>query len=239
LSCGSIGAAKSSVAKHRLLPLAHRKAADRVAVEADGDQRLGALAAQAFVERALLDAEQRRLPRVVLAGVERRPAAPRPAHRQRHRGGDLVARAVGGGALVEGHDDVAAEQALDLHRALGAEQVARAVEVAGERHALLGDLAQLAEAHHLVAAAVGEDRAVPVHEAVQPAEPRDALGAGAEHQVVGVAEDHVGPAGADVLRLHRLDGGGGADRHERRRADLAAAHADRAGAGGAVAGRRW
>jgi len=36
-----------------------------------------------------------------------------------------------------------------------------------------------------------------------------------------------------------LDGRRGADRHEGRRADLAALHGDRAGAGAAVAGGRW
>jgi hypothetical protein len=55
---------------------------------------------------------------------------------------------------------------------------------------------------------------------VQPAQPRDALGAGAQHQVIGVAEDDVGARRAHVLRLDRLDGGGGADRHEGGRADL-------------------
>ena len=39
---------------------------------------------------------------------------------------------------------------------------------------------------------VGQDRAVPAHEAVQAAEPRDALGAGPQHQVIGVAEHDVG-----------------------------------------------
>ena len=32
----------------------------------------------------------------------------------------------------------------------------------------------------------------PVHKAVQPAEPRDPLGAGPQHQVIGIAEHHVG-----------------------------------------------
>ena len=38
-----------------------------------------------------------------------------------------------------------------------------------ELHALLADLAQRAEAEHLEAARVGEDRPVPAHEAVQAA----------------------------------------------------------------------
>ena len=111
-----------------------------------------------------------------------------------------------------------------------------AVEMAREGHALLGHLGQLGEAHHLIAAAVGQDRPLPAHELVQPAEPRHPLGAGAEHQMIGVAEDDVGAGRAHALRLHRLDRRGGADRHEGRRADLAAPHRDRAGAGGAVGG---
>jgi len=73
-------------------------------------------------------------------------------------------------------------------------------------------------------------------EMMQPAQPRDALGGWAQHQVIGIAEDDVGAGRTDVVRLHRLDGSGGADRHERRRADRAAAHRDLAGARLAVGG---
>ena len=53
-------------------------------------------------------------------------------------------------------------------------------------------LRRAGERHHLEAAGIGEDRMRPVHEVVQAAEPRDALGAGPQHQVIGVAEDDVG-----------------------------------------------
>ena len=43
-------------------------------------------------------------------------------------------------------------------------------------------------------------------ELVQAAEPRDALGAGPQHQVIGVAEDDVGAGRAHLVRIHRLDG---------------------------------
>ncbi len=52
--------------------------------------------------------------------------------------------------------------------------------------------------------------------------------------MIGIAQDDVGTGGADIGRLHRLDGGGGSDRHERRRPNLAAPHRDGAGPGGAV-----
>ena len=53
--------------------------------------------------------------------------------------------AVGGilGALVEGHADVGAESDLHVHGVLGSEEVAAAVEMRAEAHALVGDLAQL------------------------------------------------------------------------------------------------
>ena len=191
------------------------------------------------MQRTLLDAEQRGARGVFLTGIEALAAAPCPAHREFHRGGDFVARTVGTGAFVEGHDDVRAEQALDFHAALGGEHVLAAIEVAAEFDALLGQLAQLAEAHHLIAAGIGQDRAVPVHEPVKTAKPRDAFGAGAQHKVIGVAEDYVRAGCTHSLRLHRLDRGGGANRHEGRRADLAALHRDDAGArlaGGGVEG---
>ena len=46
-------------AEHRRLPLADRQPADRIAVESDVGQRRRRSGAQFFVERALLDAEQR------------------------------------------------------------------------------------------------------------------------------------------------------------------------------------
>jgi hypothetical protein len=70
-------------------------------------------------------------------------------------------------ALVERHDDVGAERLLDLDRALGVSSSGRAVDLAREAHAAVGDLG-LRQREHLEAAAVGEDRSVPAHERVQP-----------------------------------------------------------------------
>src|SRR3546814_1385199 len=56
---GKLRGRKIEHAEHRLLPLTHRKPADRIAVEADVGQRRGRARAQCLVERALLDAEQR------------------------------------------------------------------------------------------------------------------------------------------------------------------------------------
>ena len=219
-------------AEHRLLPLPDREAADRVAVEADGLQRLGALAAQRLGHAALLDAEER-MARPVAEGLAR---TGRPPHRQAHRLGHagLVGRKRR--AFVEAHHDVRAEQALDLHRGLGAEEMLRTVDMRAEGHAVLGQLAQVCKAHHLEAARVGEDRLVPVHEAVQPAQPVDPFRTGAQHQVIGVAQQDVGAGGGHAFGHHRLHRGGGADGHEGGGADLAARRPDHARAGRAVGG---
>ena len=88
-------------------------------------------------------------------------------------------------------------------RAPGVSTCVRAVDVRLEGDALVGDLAQLGEAHHLEAAGVGEDRPVPAHEAVQAAEPGDALGARPQHQMIGVGEDDVGAGGLRAGRRRR------------------------------------
>lgn len=77
---------------------------------------------------------------------------------------------------------------------------------------------------------------LPVHERMEPPEPRDPLRPGAQHQVVGVAEEDVSPGLAHGFRLHRLHRRGGADRHEGRRADFPTLHGDDAGARLAVGG---
>ena len=63
----------------------------------------------------------------------------------------LGAGALGGilGAFVEGHGDVRAESDLHVHGMFRREKMAAAVEVRPEAYALVGDLAQLAQAEDL------------------------------------------------------------------------------------------
>ena len=218
--------------QHLRLRLADRQAADRVAVEADRGQRARALDPEVGLDAALDDAEDRP-PRL---GAERRLRALRPAQRQPHRALGLVARARQADAFVELHLDVGAEQALDLHRPLRRQFVARAVDMRLEDDAALVELAQLGEAHHLEAAGIGEDRMRPVHELVQAAELGDALGARRQHQMIGVGEHDVGAERAHLAGIHRLDRRRGADRHEGGRADRPARRRDRPDARGAVDG---
>ncbi|MNV31385.1 hypothetical protein D3C71_1226890 [compost metagenome] len=70
---------------------------------------------------------------------------------------------------------------------------------------------------------------------MQAAEARDTFGTGAQHQVIGIAENDIGSGILDLIEIHRLDGADGADGHEGGRADRAARHGDftkaRAGVG--------
>ena len=147
----------------------------------------------------------------------------------------LVARGRKRRAFVEHHLDVGAEQALHLDGALGRQRHGGAVDMRLEGDALLVDAPELGQRHDLIAAGIGEDRLVPMHELVQAAELGDALGAGPQHQMIGVGEDDVGAGRRHVLGEHGLDRGAGADRHEGRRAHDAARRGDGAGARLAVA----
>ena len=124
----------------------------------------------------------------------------RPAVGPLGRLGDDGPRRAREDRLVEGDRDVRAERLLDADRELRREPVERAVEVAAERDAVLVDDPQVAERDDLEAARVGQDRAVPVHEPMQAAEPRDPLVPGPQVEVVGVGQDDRGADLADVVR---------------------------------------
>ena len=70
-----------------------------------------------------------------------------------------------------------------------------------EGDAVLVELAELRQRHHLEAAGVGQDRPRPVGEGVQAAERRHPLGARPQHQVIGVAEDDVGAGRPHLIQV--------------------------------------
>ena len=109
-----------------------------------------------------------------------------------------------------------------------------------ERDPVLVYDAQVAERDDLEAARVGQDRAIPVHEPVQAAEPGDAFMPGSQVQVVGVGQDDRGADLVDVVGRERLDRGIRADRHELWRLDDAVGQRQAPGPcpGRAVGGRR-
>jgi len=57
---------------------------------------------------------------------------------------------------------------------------------------------------------------------METASPIDDLGAGSEHQMIGIREDDLGSEPIDLSRVEGFDRGLRSDRHERRSLDLAA-----------------
>src|SRR5580698_7106764 len=204
--------------------LAHAEAANGVAVEVHLDKALGALAAQVAVHAALDDAEEVLRTAALFPvpgnffamGAEMVERAASPGHGEAEA--FFGAAAIRGvlGALVEGHRDVGAEGDLDVHGMFRGKKVRTSVEVRAEAHALVADLAQLAERENLKAAGVGEQRAWPADEAVQPAHAADGFVTGTQIEMVGIAEDNLGVERFEHVLRYGFDGAGGAHRHEYR-----------------------
>ena len=82
-------------------------------------------------------------------------------------------------AVIEGHHDVGPQVVLDLDGLLGGHRDATAVDDRLEVDPGLVDLIDVAHGENLVAARVGQDGTVPVHEAMQATELADDLFSGA------------------------------------------------------------
>ncbi len=136
---------------------------------------------------ALHDGEQV----LLLARAKRALAALGPAKRELHRLANIgLAWRRQRGALVQLHDDVGADQVgLDFDRALGREAMLDAVDVARNVTPSASSLRSCARLHHLIAAAIGEDRAIPAHESCKPPRRESARRLG------GASDDRCCPAG--------------------------------------------
>ena len=220
---------------HLLRGLPDREAADGVAAAVrvvQAQRVLHRLLTQVRIHAALDDGEHR-LPIAVqgLRLVKMRGEALQPALREAQRLRGVADVRVAGAALVQGHDDVRADDALGVHVVLRGKGMAGAVDMRGEPASFLGKLADGREGEDLEAAAVRQDGPVPVLELVQAAGLPEGVQAGTEVEVVGVAEDDLG---LDVLfqvpMIHALDGADGAHRHGG--ADLPVVGGDHARAGG-------
>jgi len=89
--------------------------------------------------------------------------------------------------------------------------------VRAELDAVRLDFADFGQAENLEAAAIGQDRFVPVHEPMQTAGGGDDFESGPDVQMVRVAEDDLGATLDEFARVHGLDGGLGAHGHVNRR----------------------
>src|SRR5262249_11777196 len=103
-----------------------------------------------------------------------------------------------------------------------------------EGDAVLGDLPQWCERHHLKAAGIRQDWMRPTHESMEAAKRGDAFGRRPQHQMIGVAEQNLRARGAHVVMVHALDRSLRADWHEGRRMHHAMRGGDRARTCGAI-----
>src|ERR1051326_6878118 len=85
--------------------------------------------------------------------------------------------------------------------------------------ALFSYFPSLRERENLIAAAVGQDWAIPVHEAVQSAEMANDVESWPNEKVIGVAEDDLRLERVQFRRADSLHAALRPDRHERRRLD--------------------
>src|SRR5690348_17249377 len=95
----------------------------------------------------------------------------------------------------------------------------RAIQVRTERHAVFIQLAELTQTEDLEATRIRQDRAIPSHEAVQPAHPPHVLDSWPQIEVIGVPEQNLDSEFFEqILRdaLHRSESSHG---HEHRRLD--------------------
>ena len=223
-------------ARHVFLGFAHGQPADGETVEADGFEAVERFVAQFFVHASLDDAEQRV---AVAEAVERIARAPRPAFRQPHRlRGFLDARGPGR-AFVENHHNIGVERRLNLHRGFRRQHQARAVDGAGETHALLADLAERAEAEYLEPSGIGEDGFVPGHESVQTPMRGHDFQSRPQPQVEGIAQANLRARLRQHRRSHGFDGAVSAHGHENGRLHDAVNQAQAASARGAVRGKKF
>src|SRR5262249_41115142 len=113
-----------------------------------------------------------------------------------------------------------------------------AIDGGSELGAGLRDLPELREAEDLESAGVGEDRAIPAHEAMKPAELLHEVVSRPEEEMVRIGENDLGAGRAEVVRPQRLHRRVRADRHEDWRFDDSVGGRESAGARRAVGGEK-
>ena len=147
----------------------------------------------------------------------------RPGDGAFHSGGNGRFLAGPRRAFVKGHDDVRAQSVLDFDRFLRSEKEFAAIEMRPELDTCICNASQFGETEDLEAAAIGQDRLVPVHELVQSAKLLEDIHARPQEKMICVGEDDVGAHRIEIARCYGLDRGLRADRHVLRRLDGAMA----------------
>ena len=146
----------------------------------------------------------------------------RPAKRAADRFGSVLQGNGIGRAFVEAHHDVRPEVSLDADSSLGGKKVAGAVDVRLKPDALFLDLVYPGEAEDLEPAAVSQNRVVPAHEFVKPAQAGDPFVPGAQVEVIRICEDDLRSHGLQIVGGNAFDGPCRSNRHEYGSIDRAA-----------------
>ena len=199
---------------HHFGGLAHSQTADGVTVQIEVCDLLHVLHTQIRKGTALIDAKQQLIGihgnALVLQAGHFNLTAFQPTGRSFAAGLGIIVLCGVLYAFIKGHGDGRTKVCLDLHALFRSHKDAVAVQMGGKGHALFGDLAQLCQTEYLKSTAVGQNGAVPAGKFVQTAHIGYQLVAGAQMQVVGVAQHDLCANVFQVLsRQPALDGTGG------------------------------
>lgn len=95
--------------------------------------------------------------------------------------------------FVKGHDDISPECFLHLDTPFWCQVDKASIEVTLERYAFFSNFAHVPKAHHLEAPGISKERPWISRKSWKPAMGLDQCLSGPEHQVVGVAQNHLRP----------------------------------------------
>ena len=163
-----------------------------------------------------------------------RLTAIQPTERSLHSFARELGRRLPGHDMIEGHGDVGPQPPLDIDSPFRRESSHRAIDMTLKLHSVLRDASEPLKRENLEPARIGEHRASPGSEAVEPSHGAHDLFARPQMQVVGVAQNDLSAGTADVSRAEPSDHGVRAYRHERRGVHLAMRQGEGAGAGSSL-----
>ncbi|EAU67275.1 hypothetical protein STIAU_4956 [Stigmatella aurantiaca DW4/3-1] len=211
-----------------LLGLPHRQPANGEAIERQPREELRALVAQARVDTALDDAEQRLARGHLVLGRQAAHGPPVGALHRLARARLVRARV---DAHIQHHHDLRVDRLLHGDARLGAEHLTAVVVEAAELRPLLGDEPVLRQREDLKPPRVRQNGPIPPHEGVDAAELAKHLRPRPKHQVVGVGQQDAAPRVPHLLRTQVAESGVGGHRHEHGGEKGAAARVEHPGTG--------
>lgn len=209
MGSGDVGDGEIDSAHHFGFRFTDADATDGITIEADFRKPLCAAFAQIGIDAALNDSKEQ------LTGAERLSAAtfgPSECFVDGFRG--VVVRCGIRDAFIETHHDIRAEDLLRPDGFRGAQEELFPIDMGLEGDAIGFDFAEFAERKDLKAAGIGQDGAIPSHKRVQTSAVLHDFVAGAQEQVIGIAENDPDLQLFQIARLERLDGSLRTDRHE-------------------------